>query len=35
MNDFARFHSGDHVFKKVMFGTISAGIIFAVYITLH
>ena len=35
MNDFARFHSGDDVFKRVMFGAISAGIIFAVYVTLY
>ena len=32
MNDFARLHSGDDVFKIIMTGTVIAGIAFALYI---
>jgi hypothetical protein len=35
MNDFARNHSGDDVFKRIMFSTAIAGAIFAVYMMLY
>ena len=29
MNDFARLHSGDDIFKRIMIGTVIGGAIFA------
>ena len=29
MNDFARLHSGDEIFKRIMVGTVIGGVIFA------
>jgi hypothetical protein len=35
MNDFARNHSGDDVFKRIMFGAVLCGASFAVYMMLY
>ena len=32
MNDFAKFHSGDHVFKRVMTTMVFFGVVFAIYV---
>jgi hypothetical protein len=35
MNDFARLHSGDDVFKRIMIGTTIGGFIFAMYMIMY
>ena len=35
MNEFARLHSGDDIFKRVMAGAVIAGAIFALYMGLY
>ena len=35
MNDFARLHNGDNLFKKIMVGAALAGTIFALYMGLY
>jgi len=35
MNDFARLHSGDDVFKRVMIGATIVGVIFALCMILY
>ena len=35
MNEFARDHSGDDVFRKIMTGTILSGAIFALYMIFY
>ena len=35
MNDFARHHSGDDIFKRIMTGMIIGGTIFSLYIMLY
>ena len=35
MNEFARLHSGDEIFKKIMIGTVISGAIFALYMMLY
>ena len=35
MNEFARLHSGDDVFKVVMTGSVLGGVIFALYMMLY
>jgi len=32
MNDFARLHSGDEIFKRIMIGVSIGAIIFAIYV---
>ena len=32
MNEFARLHSGDNFFKRVMIGSAIGGVLFALYI---
>ena len=35
MNDFARLHSGDDIFKRIMIGTAVGGAIFALCTLLY
>jgi hypothetical protein len=35
MNDFARNHSGDEMFKRIMIGAALGGAIFAVYMLMY
>lgn len=35
MNDFAKLHSGDELFKRVMIGAVFAGVFFAFYMLTY
>ena len=35
MNEFAKLHDGDEIFKRVMLGTVIGGVIFALYMMLY
>ena len=35
MNEFAKLHDGDAVFKRVMFGAFTGGLMFAFYMLTY
>ena len=35
MNEFAKLHSGDALFKRIMFGAFAGGLMFAAYMLTY
>ena len=35
MNEFARLHSGDELFKRIMIASLTGGVFFALYMMMY